>query len=202
MKFGKVLALTVACAAMFGCQTTTTYIDSKDQTTNITAGLSNADFEQAATEAVEEMIASPLLTHPKSAEGARYVIAVSDITNDTMERISTEQIAKKIRVRLLQSGKFLATSAIGATKDDLVAESRKLQESSIVNQNTKKGNNIVMPDFSLSGTILQRNLRLDNGDQRIEYSFQLTLTNLDNGLAYFESETVIGKVSDGSTVSW
>ncbi|GAM57301.1 putative lipoprotein [Vibrio ishigakensis] len=80
------------------------------------------------------MIASPLLVHPKAQAGGRYVIAVSDITNDTMQRISTEQIAKKIRVGLLQSGKFLATSAIGANQDALVIESRKMQESSIVDK--------------------------------------------------------------------
>lgn len=202
MKLSKFITLAVSALVMVGCQTTTQYIDSSDQTTNITAGLSNADFEQAAQEAIEEMIVSPLLVHPKAQSGGRYVIAVSDITNDTMQRISTEQIAKKIRVGLLRSGKFLATNAIGANKDSLVVESRKMQESSIVNKSTAKGNNIIMPDFSLSGTILQRVNSLDSGDQKIEYYFQLTLTNLDNGLAYFESETVIGKVADGSTVSW
>ncbi|WP_261836755.1 penicillin-binding protein activator LpoB [Vibrio ishigakensis] len=202
MKTPYILALFAVTLLSAGCQTTTQYIDSRDQTTNITAGLSNADFEKAAQEALEEMIASPLLVHPKAQAGGRYVIAVSDITNDTMQRISTEQIAKKIRVGLLQSGKFLATSAIGANQDALVIESRKMQESSIVDKKTMKGNNIIMPDFSLSGTIIQRVNSLDNGDQKIEYYFQLTLTNLDNGLAYFESETVIGKVADGSTVSW
>ncbi|WP_215403978.1 penicillin-binding protein activator LpoB [Vibrio gigantis] len=202
MKFSKYVTLVAFALVMVGCQTTTQYIDSTDQKTNITAGLSNADFEQAAQEAIEEMIVSPLLVHPNAQGGGRYVIAVSDITNDTMQRISTEQIAKKIRVGLLQSGKFLATSAIGANKDSLVTESRKMQESSIVNKSTAKGNNIIMPDFSLSGTIIQRVNSLDSGDQKIEYYFQLTLTNIDNGLAYFESETVIGKVADGSTVSW
>ncbi|MCW8332115.1 penicillin-binding protein activator LpoB [Photobacterium sp. SDRW27] len=204
IKFCKTGTAAVVAGALLmgGCQTTTQYIDSTDQTKNITAGLSNADFEKAADDAVSEMMASPLLVHPNATAGGRYVIAVSEVTNDTMQRISTEQIAKKIRVQLLKTGKFLATSAIGATKDKMVVDVRNLQESSVVNKQTAKGNNVVMPDFALSGKIIQANNRLDNGDQRVEYYFQLTLTNLENGLAYFESETVIGKVTDGSTVTW
>lgn len=196
-----VLAAAVAALTLAGCKTTTSYIDATDTTTNVVAALSYADFSKAANEMSDEIIASPLMTHPKYDAGGRYIIYVNDIENDTMQRLDTDQLAKSLRVKMLNSGKFLVTTAFG--EDDATAKMRELKDSKMVKQSSVKGNNEVLaPDFSLSGKIVQRNSSLDSGDTRIEYYFQLSLTNITNGLAYWEGERVVGKVADGSSVSW
>ncbi|MBR9789366.1 MAG: penicillin-binding protein activator LpoB [Vibrionaceae bacterium] len=199
----KKLALAAATAAIMlsGCKTTTSYIDASDSTTNVVAALSYADFSKAANEMADEIVANQLMSHPQSDAGGRYIIYVSSIENDTMQRIDTDQLAKGIRVKMLQSGKFLVTTAFG--EDDATTKMRQLKDSKMVKKSSVKGDNQVMaPDFSLSGKIMQRNATLDNGDTRIEYYFQLSMTNINNGLAYYEGERVVGKVADGSSVSW
>ena len=66
----------------------------------------------------------------------------------------------------------------------------------------KKDNQVFAPDFSLSGKILQRNTSLDNDDTRIEYYFQLTMTKIENGLAYWEGEYPIAKTGSNDSVTW
>lgn len=184
-----------------GCKTTTTYIDAADSKTNVVAALSYADFSKSANEMADGIIESKLMNHPQSDAGGRYIIYVNGIENDTMQRIDTDQLTKSLRVKMLNSGKFLVTTAFG--EDDATTKMRALKDSKMVKQSSVKGNNEVMaPDFSLSGKIMQRNSTLDNGDTRIEYYFQLSMTNINNGLAYYEGERVVGKVADGSSVSW
>jgi len=45
---------------------------------------------------------------------------------------------------------------------------------------------MIAPDYSLSGKIIQRNATLSNGDTEVNYYFQLTLTDIKTGLAYWE----------------
>jgi len=199
----KLLLASVFTAAtiLSGCKTTTSYISATDTTQNVVAALSYADFHKAANEMAQEVIASKLMTHAKADQGGRYIIYVNEITNDTMQRLDTDQLVKSLRIKLLQSGKFLVTTAFG--EDDATKKMRQLKDSKMVKQSSVKGNNQVLaPDFSLTGKILQRNASLDNGDTRIEYYFQMTLTNITNGLAYWESERVVGKVADGDSVTW
>lgn len=195
------LATAVAALTLTGCATKTAYIDAADTETNVVAALSYADFSKAANEMAEEIIASKLMSHPQADEGGRYIVYVNDIENDTMQRLDTDQLTKGLRVNLLQSGKFLVTTAFG--EDDATKKMRELKDSKMVKKSTvKKDNQVFAPDFSLSGKILQRNTSLDNDDTRIEYYFQLSMTNVENGLAYWEGERVVGKVADGSSVSW
>jgi len=195
------LASVISVAILSGCTTATSYIDATDTQTNIVAALSYADFSKAANEMAEEVIMSKLMTHPQADQGGRYIIYINDISNDTMQRLDTDQLTKSLRIKLLQSGKFLVTTAFG--EDDATQKMRELIDSKMVKKSSvKKANQVLAPDFSLSGKILQRNATLDNGDTRIEYYFQMSLTNIDNGLAYWEGERVVGKVADGDSVSW
>ena len=196
----KIIMSLLFAGLLSGCQTPTTYIDAKDKTTNVVASLSYADFNAAAVEMADEIIQNKSLDHPLSPRG-RYVLYVNEITNDTMQRIDTDQLIKTLRIKLLNSGKFIVTTAFG--EDDATEKMRDLKNSDMVKQSTvKKNNKVIAPDYSLSGKIIQRNTTLDNGDTRIEYYFQLTLTNIEDGLAYWEGERVVGKVTDSKTVSW
>lgn len=196
----KALVVSATVLLMTACQTTTSYIDAADKESNLVAALSYADFKSAADSMADELVVSPLIKHPEP--NGRYILYISDVTNDTMQRIDTDQLVKSMRVKLLNSGKFLVTTAFNG-EDLATREMRQLKDSKMVKQSTVKGDNeVYAPDFSLSGKIMQRNASLDNGDTRIEYYFQLSMTNIQNGLAYWEGERVVGKVTDGDSVSW
>lgn len=193
-----------ASVAVTGCKSTTSYVDNSNNKI-VTMGLSHKDFDGAANKALDEMITSPLLAHPEAAQGGRYVLAISNIINDTSQRIDTDQLTKKIRVGLLRSGKFLTTTAIGlnGAEDEMTAKVRELNNSKLVNKaTTKKNGTVISPDFSLSGKIIQRTNKIDRSNQLVDYYFQLTLTQLETGLAYWEGEYPISKKGSNDSVTW
>ncbi len=208
MKMKAVLGVALSTLLLTGCASKTYYVDqntgqaTKQETVG---GLNYRDFSKAADEMVQSMLNNPRLKHPNADQGAVYVVAVSNILNDTMQRIDTDQLTKKIRIDLLNSGRFMTTTAIGlnGAEDQMTAKVRELQNSDLVAQNTVKQNNqVIAPDFSLSGKIIQRNFEISSGKQEINYYLQLTMTNLNNGLAYWEGEVPIIKQGSNKSVAW
>lgn len=184
-----------------GCAQEPTYVSNdgiKKATT--TMGIDNDDFVQAAADAIDSMLRSPKI----SRQTDPYVLMIGEVINDTTQRIDTDRLIKKIRIELLNSDKFIVTTAIraGGAEDKMVYETRKLRENSEFNQKTvAKEGQLLSAKFSLSGKIIE-DKRRSNGKQYVEYIFQLTMTNLDNGLAYWEGETVIKKVGSNKSVTW
>ena len=185
-----------------GCATTTRNIDMNNDKGQAVMGLDYRDFQKAASEAIRSMLQSGALN---KRGGGRYVLAISRIVNDTMQRIDTDQLIKKIRVELLASGKVVVTTAVsaGEPEDKMSMKARQLRKSDEFKQSTvaKKGQ-MIAPDLSLSGKIIQRNVRVSSGTQQVEYYFQLTLTDINTGLAFWEGESVIGKRGSNKSVSW
>lgn len=193
----------IICGVMlFGCTPATQNINMHNDSSDAVMALDYRDFQQAAGEAVNSMLQSGALN---KHGGGRYVLAVSRIINDTMQRIDTDQLVKKIRVELLQSGRVVVTTAVSAdgAEDQMSMQARELRKSDEFNQQTvaKKGQ-MIAPDMSLSGKIIQRNVRVSKSKQQVEYYFQLTLTDINSGLAYWEGESVIGKRGSNKSVSW
>lgn len=151
------------------------------------------DWTKTAESMTKSMIESGALNrNPKP------VIAIANIVNDTTQRFDTDILVKKIRTTLMKSGKVqIATNFSG---EDTTANSvRSLRDNIEYAQNTiaNKGM-LVAPNMSLSGKMLQRNLKLDSGwfssvDTRVEYYLQLTLTDLTTGLSVWEDEQPIIK---------
>lgn len=196
-------ALAVLLAlSLAGCGPAAKVVRPGDPDTPTTLGLDHRDFEFAAMEATESMLSSGALDRPG---GGRYVLAISRIINDTMQRIDTDQLVKKIRVALLQSGRVVTTTAVSASgpEDELVYQARALNDSDEFDQSTRidKGQ-LVRPDFSLSGKLIQRNHTLDSRTQQVDYYFQLSLTDIKTGLAYWEGETPIIKQGSNRSVAW
>ncbi|RLA70524.1 MAG: penicillin-binding protein activator LpoB [Epsilonproteobacteria bacterium] len=198
------IALITAGLMTGGCTTATTNIDvNNDKEAKAVMGLDYRDFQGAAQEMIQSMIASGAVSKPG---GGKYVLVVSDVINDTMQHIDTDQLVKKIRVGLLKSGKVLVTTAVGANgaEDKMSMQTRKdLRGNEEFKQKTvaKKGE-MIAPDLSLSGKIIQRNIRVDNSTQQVEYYFQMTLTDINTGLAGWEDEQVIGKRGSNKSVAW
>ena len=187
-----------------GCSSRTQYVDEgyKNQEELITMGIDRGEFEKAAVEATESLLQSGVLN---KQGGERYVVGIDQIINDTTQRIDTDMLIKKIRVALLRSGKAIVTTAIqvGGPESTLSHSVRELRSNEEVKGTTiAKKNAMIAPDMGLSGKILQRNARTGSGKQLVEYYFQLTLTHIESGLAFWEHEVIIGKVGSKKTVSW
>lgn len=195
----KYLAIICAMAsilALGACTTKTELIDMENDSSDRAAGLEYRDFEKAASAMVSDILESGELN---KRGGGRYVLIVSRIENDTMQRIDVAQLSKKIRMELKRSGKVAVTNIEG---DARVAQVRSLQKSKLVNQATVARNGqVIAPDISLSGKITQREF-IVSGDKRIEYTFALDITDLKTGLTLWEGEETIIKRADKNAVSW
>lgn len=151
------------------------------------------DWTNTAEKMTQSMIASGALKQQQ-----KPVIAIGNIVNDTTQRFDTDVLIKKIRTTLLKSGS--AQIATNFTGEDLTSEKMRSKRSDAeYDQSTiAKTGTLVAPNMSLSGKMLQRNLKLDSGwfssvDTRVEYYLQLTLTDLKTGLSVWEDEQPIIK---------
>ncbi len=178
-------------------------VDPKNNRAPTTVGLDYRDFEEAASDAVQSMISSGAVDNPA---GGRYVLMISRIINDTMQRIDTDQLIKKIRIELLNSRKVVVTTAVSGSgaEDSASFDVRQdLRGNAEFDQSrVQRTGTMVAPDISLSGKILQRNLSIDRRNQQIEYYFQLTLTDLETGLAIWEDEYPIIKQTTSRRAGW
>ncbi len=185
----------------YGC-TGTKNIDPENDHGQAVMGLDYRDFQKAASESIQSMLDSGTL----DVKGEdRHVLAISRIINDTMQRIDTDQLVKKIRVELIESEKVYVTTAVGAdgAEDNMSYQARELRENDEFNQDGVVGKGeMIAPDMSLSGKIIQRNVKVNSKKQQVEYYFQLTLTEIKRGLSLWEGETFIGKRGSNKDVSW
>lgn len=198
-----VVALTWALACGDAHAARVQKVDGRNDRGATTVGLDYRDFEDAASDAVQSLLSSGAVNHPS---GSRYVLMISRIINDTMQRIDTDQLVKKIRIELLNSGRVVVTTAVaaGGAEDSASYDVRNdLRGNDEFDQSrVQRKGTMVAPDLSLSGKILQRNLTIDRRRQQIEYYFQLTLTDLESGLALWENEYPIVKRTSSRRAGW
>jgi len=193
----------IAGLALGGCVTTgTQYVDTQDDRGDAVMALDYRDFQQAAGEMVEGMLSSGAVIDP---DGGRRVLMVGRITNDTMQRIDTDQLLRPIRSDLRRSGRVVLTSAVGlqGPEDESSMAVRELRNSAEFDQRTVAGEGqMIAPDSSLSGSIRQRMITMDDGRDQVEYYFELALTDINTGLVLWEDQRIIVKRGAGDTVSW
>lgn len=187
------------CAILAACGGTTV-VDTNDA--KEVAAMQNVmeleyrDWTKTAENMTESMIKSGALNR-----SPKPIIAMGNIVNDTQQRFDTDILIKKIRTTLLKSGSAqIATTFSG--EDVNSAKMRNMRSNSEYDQNTiAKTGTLIAPNMSLSGKMLQRNLKLKSGifssvDSRVEYYLQLTLTDLKTGLSVWEDEQPIIKEGD------
>jgi penicillin-binding protein activator len=207
----KLVIIMLAAAFVGGCATETTNIDVQNDPAGAVMGLDYRDFDKAASSMVQSMAQSGALDKPG---GGRYVMATSRIVNDTMQYIDTDQLMAKIEEELLNSGKVVFTSAVsgrkqgvkgeaGGSTDVLIGESRDLRESDEFNQgNIPDKGQLIAPELSVAGKIIQKNITVKKNLQQVEYYFQLYITDLTSGLRLWQREEFIGKRGSNKSVSW
>lgn len=190
---------------LIGCAEEVSNIDLHNDTGKAVLGLDYRDFDQAASKMVQSLMASGSLTKPG---GGRYVLTTGKILNDTMQRIDTDQLMAKVEQELMNSGKVVMTSAVGGkgASDEMVYDVRELREGEMgeeFDQETVAGKGqLIAPELSISGKIIQRNVRYGSKQQQVEYYFQLRLTDLGSGLRFWQNESLIGKRGSNKSVSW
>ncbi len=197
----KTVALAAVLAVATGCTPKTQNLTAGNVNEPTTMGLSSIDFERAASDAVQSLLETGAVDRN---DGKKNIMVISSVLNDTMQRIDTDQLVKKIRIELLRSGKVYTTTAIGlnGAEDKMNNVINELKQSKRVDRSTLVKQKLAAPNMSLSGKIIQRNNRVNSGEQLVEYYFQLTLTDLSNGLGIWEGETPIRKLGSAKGTSW
>lgn len=187
------LALCAVLAACGGTRVVDLENEREVQTMQDVMELEYRDWEKTATKMTESMLKSNAF-----AGISKPVIAVGDIKNDTMQRLDSDILVKKIRTTILKSGRAqIATNFTG--EDTTSNKMRNTRGNTEYDQSTfANTGTLVAPNMSLSGKMIQRNLKLESGwfssvDTRVEYYLQLTLTDLKTGLAVWEDEQPIVK---------
>jgi penicillin-binding protein activator len=201
-----VLFASSATLTFVGCSPQTENVDTINDQGKAVMQLDYRDFDRAASEMVQSMIASGAF---KKEGGGRYVVAKGRIVNDTMQRIDTDQLMGKVEQEMTRSGLIVMTAAVGAgnaPKDSLVHSVREIRDSDKADEFNKdtlqaKGQ-LIAPELSISGKIIQRNVHYDNNKQQVEYYFQLQMNNLTNGLVFWQNENIIGKRGSDKKVPW
>jgi len=188
-----------------GCRRKTTNIDIANDEGKPVMELDYRDFDKAATEMVQSLLSSGKL---KKEDGSRYVVTTAKVVNDTMQRIDTEQLTFKIEQDLMNSGQVVMTAAVGGqgAPDQMVYQLRDLRDSEKSEEFKKdtmpgKGQ-IIAPELSISGKIIQRNIRYEKNTQQVEYYFQLRVAEMASGSVYWQNETILGKRGDKKSVPW
>ena len=188
--------LPVSALLIFGgCATHTRYVETTGPRTIVTTDINIQDFSYAAEEMIKSLLASGSLDKTQIQPA---MLAISRIVNNTTQQIDTDLFIKKIRVALNQSGKALTTTTmgIGGIAEDPLAKGIQQEKEFYADKKEPQR----MPDFTLSGKIIEKRDRQDDVRQ-VTYAFQLSLTNND-GLAVWEEEKQITKQGKRGVIGW
>jgi hypothetical protein len=205
MKIYFSIALIVLAMIFVGCTPSTRTIDITNDEGKAVMELDYRDFDKAAVDMVQSMLASGVFHKP---DGSRYVVTTAKVTNDTMQRIDTEQLTFKIEQELMNSGQVTMSAAVGGkgAPDQMVHQMRELRDSEKADEfkeSTMPGKRqLLAPELSISGKILQRNIRYDNSTQQVEYYFQLRVADINSGTSFWQKESIIGKRGSKKVVPW
>ncbi len=196
-------ALAAMAVVITGCATPTTRIDTRNDRGPQVAGLDYRDLQEAASAMLQSLFRSGRLDR---TDGQAYVMTVGKVKNDTPQRFDTDTLTSYITEELMNSGKVMVTSAMAASadnRDEMVNAARSVRGNAEFNQATvAKTGQLVAPTHSIYGKIIQREIRMDNGDKQIEYYFQLRIVELATGLQWWQKQHLIGKRTDGRTPTW
>ena len=202
----KLITAATLPALMLGCATAR-YIDHDGRDSIVNVGQINTqDWIRAADELTQSLLLSGTIN---SVAGKPKVMMIGRIKNHTNQHIDTDSLMKKIRVALNKGGRALTTTAVGldGPEDESSKAVRELRADDEFNQATIPGKgNLISPDYSLSGKIIQNNARAKRGllptIKQSEFAFQLSMTDLKTGLAVWEEEKLIVKQGSRAAVSW
>ncbi|MCL2369509.1 MAG: penicillin-binding protein activator LpoB [Alphaproteobacteria bacterium] len=190
----KLLTLTLALTLATACAPVQN-IDTTD--TRQVARMTNVmELEHRDWVATSDMMIDSMLRSGAFARIENPVIAMGPMVNDTMQRFDTNVFMAHIRSYLVNSGRVQMATAF-AGEDETAFRARTMRDNIEFDQATIAGTGtMVAPNMSMSGRMIQRNLNVPGGmfarnQVRVEYSLQLTLTDLRTGLSVWEEHRPI-----------
>ncbi|WP_309384068.1 penicillin-binding protein activator LpoB [Cerasicoccus frondis] len=173
------------------------YVDSEGTQTIVSLDKINIqDWSNAADQMVQSMLLSGVLDRAPTQPA---VLGIGRITNKTTQQVDTDYLTKKIRVALNQSGKVVTTTTYGLgnyAEDELARQTMEIQKFENNDTSTQP-----LPYFTLTGKLLEDRASAGKTNQ-VTYTFQLSLTQTNNGLAVWEDEKNITKQGEKNAVGW
>lgn len=189
-------ALVPAGLFMAGCETTVQPVDPRANQVINASQISPQEWAQAADKLINNLLSSNVLDR---APEKPAILGISRIVNNTQQQVDTDELTKKIRVALNNTGKVLTTTTVGLggkVEDPLAQQAEQYNQFMAGQKQVTR-----MPDYTLSGKLLEDRISQGNNTQ-ITYTFQLSLTDVRTGLAVWESEQQISKVAHRDTLGW
>lgn len=173
----------LACAVLIvGCETPASYKNPEGK--DLVVSLGKVDIQDFAT-AGQAMLQSMMLSPAFDRAGAKPVLEIGRIKNDTATVFDTDLLLSKLNVPLVNSGRVTLIS-----KDPVAEEAR-----------AKVGGTVPKPDFVLSGKILEDRAKAGKTKQA-SFVFQLTLIDVRNGTAAWTEEKIVTKQGTKNAVGF
>lgn len=177
----KFFAWAFAAISLAGCASSNaSYVDSGGPRTVISTNKINmADWNSASAALVNDLLSSGVLERFKQP----VRMLVGRITNRTSQPVDTDMLTKQICIALNNSGKVVAMSTDGASKE--LAEYQAF----------KSGGQVAAPQISMTGKIVED--RESNDDVReVTYVFMLDINS--GGVIVWSGQKQITKQSQKS----
>lgn len=197
----KILTIIILAGILIiGCESKVTNVDTENDEGGAVMQLDYRDFDQAASALVQSMLRSGAL---KKEGGGRYVVAVDDIVDDTTQHLDTDQLMSQIETELLNSRQAVITAAIGSGTDELLYQSRELRNYDEFDQTTTaEKQTLIAPELTITGKIIQSNIRVERNLRRAEYLFNLKLNEVKTGLTWWQDTKRIVKQGPNDSTTW
>lgn len=162
---------------------------------------------QDATDAAGTLSESLLAKNVLGQDGQPSVIAIDRYINNTTQQIDRDEIIKKIRITLNQAGVAQTLNTIdsrGETGGESNIASKYSRENVDTDPNAPTPQALV-PDYALTYKILENRARVPKFGRDVQqttFTFQMSLTDVNTGLAVWEGETQITKQGKKPSVGW
>ena len=197
MKIIKIVSCIFVAICFVGCGPNAMNVNPDTEFT--TMGLDYDNLKQAMNEMIDSLIKDPYVQkiEPKSPK----IVAISDIVNDTTQKVDVEALSRELTRAMRKSGKFRLTMAIarsGGSVDSLINDSRKLRNDKEFNQyTTVEEGTLSAPSLSLSGRIGQTIHRMGK-NKKVDYYILLTLTDIKTGEVVWDNQKDISKIGNAN----
>ena len=198
----KLIALPIlaACAACSSIG-----YDDPGKVETLTIDFGSTDLQTLAGDMVDSLIQSPNLNyidHDYETDDPRIITLMGGVENRTSEHIDTEGITDKMRVKLLNSGKFRFVA--GAQGQDEIGDQVRFQQGSgrVDPDKAREFGKQIGADVVLYGTL--RSIEKDKGrtvesgfykKDDVYYLFVLQCVNIDTGELIWADESELRKTA-------
>ncbi len=163
----------------------------------VTMGLDYDNLKNIMNAMVQSLMQDPYIQNIKTDEPK--VMAISDIINDTTQKIDVELLARELARAMRKSGKFRLTMAVsrsGGSTDNMIKDTRALRDNQEYNQyTTTQAGSLSAPSLSLSGKISQSIHRMGK-HKKVDYFIILTLTDIKSGEVIWDDQREVSKMGD------